>query len=598
MRFLFSYLWGMNKRRITLIFILVGLSLAGIIAVQAFWIRNALQVKEAQLDASVNEALNSLVRKLEKRKVVLLARELDKDSLVAPTFRTPNVRRKGHGKPIREESEIVYTVPDKPVTLSQKSIKVRSKGKGKSSVYFFSDSVLAPEGMQVISTVERINVDSIEAVIADAIHKSTNSLNATVDNNHFKMEWIVNELGKNGSRIVTHTINSQNDDSVSGRAQWLELVRNAYKNKLNIMRQIAVDADASKLPLEKRVDFKGLEKMVDEELTAKGVSPTAKICVTSGAASRMVFASAGYDSLYGGHIYKTALFPENIIPLTDTLHVYLPLRRRQIYSSAFVPGVASLVFTLIMVITFYLSLRTIVRQKKLADMKADFINNMTHELKTPIATIRLAVDSIENAKTISNPDNIKYFTAAIRDENFRMNRMVEQVLQAARLERKELRLVFTEINFGVLVESVVAKMQIMAKERGGFIRFEQSSDRLYVLGDQAHLESMVTNLIDNAIKYSAGVPQVTVFLGSSLGEVVLTVEDTGIGMSRDEQRRVFEKFYRVPHGNVHNVKGFGLGLSYVKEVVELHGGVVKLKSEQGRGSSFSVFIPERKANNE
>ena len=228
-------------------------------------------------------------------------------------------------------------------------------------------------------------------------------------------------------------------------------------------------------------------------------------------------------------------------------------------------------------------------------MKADFINNMTHELKTPISTIRLAVDSIDNPKTIGNPEGIKYFTKAIRDENFRMNRMVEQVLQAARLDRREVKLSPIELDFNDLVFRVVSKMSIIAAERGGVVHFEGTNAPLTVLGDVNHLESMVFNLIDNAIKYTKTAPLVRVGLSKTPEAIVLTVEDNGIGISKEDQHRIFEKFFRVSHGNVHDVKGFGLGLSYVKEIVTLHGGVIKLKSELGKGTTFTVFIPDKRA---
>ncbi len=588
----------MSKRRIVLIFVLAGLSLTGIILVQAFWIRNALQVKEAQLDASVTEALTALTRKIEKRNVALLAANLEADSLSIPKYlvssttdasqiASPTVKIRRTFPPV---SHISYSTSQQPRSKRAHRVKRSSHDR----IVVFTDSIVSPEQIRVEEAVDDFNVDSVEAVVASQLERSFEEMNITIVDSdekpvHRQMRWNFGKIPRKreSKSVVVYTTNNGS----SGDSKWVELVQSAYKKRVNVLRQIAVEADASRLPLDKRIDFKGLDSMLLAELQSKGVVGNVSFGVYSGNPQKAIYKANGYDSLYMGRVYKTGLFPGNIIPLTDTIKVYLPNRRQQIYSSAVVPGIASLVFTLIMILTFYLTIKTILNQKKLAEMKADFINNMTHELKTPIATIRLAVDSIDNPKTLVNPENITYFTKAIRDENFRMNRMVEEVLQAAKLDRREVRLSPTSLDFQDLVAVVVSKMAIIASDRGGVIQFEPTETEFYMVGDANHLESMVFNLLDNAIKYSKTAPIVTVRLSKMPDIIVLTIEDHGIGITKEDQHRIFEKFFRVSHGNVHDVKGFGLGLSYVKEIVTLHGGTIKLKSEPGAGSTFTVFLP-------
>ena len=591
----------MSKRRIVLIFVLAGLSLSGIILVQAFWIRNALQVKEAQLDASVKEALGSLTRKIEKRKVALLAANLEADTLAIPQYAVttsthverivpPRITIRSGVKPKAHTYYTTRRIDRKP----------RVHRNTQTNVFVFSDSLVSSEHDEQIALLQQLQIDSIETVVAEQVEKSLQGMNITIDNHPSKglgerkrMSWIYGpkSIKKSAEDILVVT----SKDNGDGNSKWIELVQSAYKKKVNVLRQIAIDADASRLPLQKRLDFDSLGKLIKAELKDRGVDADASFCVYSGMPQKAVYKSVGYDSLYDGKVYRTGLFPENIIPLSDTIKVYLPQRQQQIYASAVIPSIASLVFTLIIIVTFYLTIRTILSQKRLAEMKADFINNMTHELKTPISTIRLAVDSIDNPKTIGNPESIKYFTKAIRDENFRMNRMVEQVLQAARLDRREVKLSPVELDFNDLVFRVVSKMSIIAAERGGVIHFESANVPLIILGDVNHMESMVFNLLDNAIKYTKTAPLVQVGLSKTPEAIILKVEDNGIGISKEDQPRIFEKFFRVSHGNVHDVKGFGLGLSYVKEIVTLHGGVIKLKSELGKGTTFTVFFPDKRA---
>jgi len=594
----------MSKRRIVLIFVLAGLSLTGIILVQAFWIRNAIQVKEAQLDARVKEALGSMTRKIEKRKVAILAANFEADTFAFPEytvttstsvkrFTTPRVTTRQGTSPKHPR----YSLANRG---DRKGRPLRLHKKDQANVFIFSDSSSSPEGIRRMEIIQHLEIDSIEAVVAEQMEQSMQGMNISIENHEQGGKQDEEEVSwafgpKSNKRDAREVLIVTSKENKKGNSKWVELVQTAYKKKVNVLRQIAIDADASRLPLEKRVDFDGLGKLLQSELRNSGVEVSAAFCVYSGIPQKAVFKSAEYDTIYEGKIYKTGLFTENIIPLNDTIKVYLPQRRQQIYATAVVPSIASLVFTLIIIGTFYITIRTILSQKRLAEMKADFINNMTHELKTPIATIRLAVDSIDNPKTIGNPESVKYFTKAIRDENFRMDRMVEQVLRAARLDRREVKLSPIELDFNELVARVVSKMSIIATARGGVIQFDSAEAHLTLVGDVNHLESMVFNLLDNAIKYTRTAPLIRVSLSKTPEAVVLTVEDNGIGMSKEDQNRIFEKFYRVSHGNIHDVKGFGLGLSYVKAIVSLHGGTIKLKSEPDKGTTFSVFLPYKNA---
>jgi two-component system phosphate regulon sensor histidine kinase PhoR len=246
---------------------------------------------------------------------------------------------------------------------------------------------------------------------------------------------------------------------------------------------------------------------------------------------------------------------------------------------------------MIILLTFAASIFYILKQKKISEMKSDFINNMTHEFKTPIATISVATDSIINDKVISNPDQVRFFTGMIKKENTRMNRQVEDILTIARLDKKEFEFRWEPVDVHELIEEAVQSILIQVDKRGGQIELNLKAANPVATTDRVHCTNLIYNLLDNANKYSADTPQISVSTKNHSKGIILSVEDKGIGMSKSVQSKIFERFYRQTSGNIHNVKGFGLGLSYVKAVVEANHGTISVHSEPGKGSRFEVFLP-------
>jgi two-component system phosphate regulon sensor histidine kinase PhoR len=251
----------------------------------------------------------------------------------------------------------------------------------------------------------------------------------------------------------------------------------------------------------------------------------------------------------------------------------------------------SLLFSLIILATFALSLFFIIRQKKISEMKSDFINNMTHEFKTPIATISLAADTITNPKVISDESRIRHFISMIKKENSRMNKKVETILQIASLDKNEISFKFENLSIHNVIERAVDIIDIQVQQRNGSVSMKLQASEPVVYGDAEHLINLVNNLLDNAIKYSPEAPVITIETKNNGSGVILSVEDKGAGMSKSVQNKIFERFYRQSSGNVHDVKGFGLGLNYVRAIIEAHKGTIAVTSEPGRGSRFDVYIP-------
>ena len=286
---------------------------------------------------------------------------------------------------------------------------------------------------------------------------------------------------------------------------------------------------------------------------------------------------------------------ENLTP-NEVLMVIAINYKSLVFESLWLPIISAIVFTLLIMTAFYLTVRTMLKQKKLSEIKNDFINNMTHEFKTPLATISLAVDALRNERVVSDKEKMNYFSTIIKEENKRMNRQVETILKAALLDKQEVQLLLRPIHAHQVIKDVVGNFTLQLEEKNGKAELLLNAENDFIDADEVHFSNLIINLIDNAIKYSKDdqPPMIKITTESNPKSIVIIIEDNGIGMNKETVKRVFEKFYRAHTGNIHNVKGFGLGLSYVKTMVEAHGGEIKVDSVLGKGSTFTIELPLKK----
>ncbi len=290
------------------------------------------------------------------------------------------------------------------------------------------------------------------------------------------------------------------------------------------------------------------------------------------------------------------ILPENELDIEGVVNfehlvIVVPDFKRQIWTSLRWVIIGAVVFMLVIIAAFYVTVKTLLNQKKLSEIKSDFINNMTHEFKTPLATISLAVDALKNEKVQSDPEKSKYFTGIIKEENIRMNKHVETILQAALLEKQELQLHLVPLSVHEIIQKTIDNFELQLNSQQGHIELFLNAKNDIISGDEVHFSNLVSNLVDNAIKYSKDKAEIKIYTHNTKNYLVLRVEDNGIGMSKESVKRIFEKFYRAHTGNLHNVKGFGLGMSYVKTVVDAHKGKIKVESVLGKGSVFTVEMP-------
>ncbi len=278
-------------------------------------------------------------------------------------------------------------------------------------------------------------------------------------------------------------------------------------------------------------------------------------------------------------------------PAFEHIYITIPYFDTVVRNSLLWVMLSSIAFTIIVIAAFFLTVKTIINQRKLSRIKNDFINNMTHELKTPLATISLAVDALHNSKVQGNPEKSGYFSGIIKEENKRMNKHVETILQAALMDKNELKLNFMPVHAHAVIEKVVNGFKLQLDEKGAVAEVFLNAKNDLVSADEIHFTNLINNLIDNAVKYSKENLRLRITTHCTTRYLAIQVEDNGIGMSKETVKRIFEKFYRAHTGNVHNVKGFGLGMSYVKQVVDAHKGKIKVESTLGKGSAFTVDIP-------
>ena len=307
------------------------------------------------------------------------------------------------------------------------------------------------------------------------------------------------------------------------------------------------------------------------------------------------FEKAFWDTTNNIRRYFPVL-PENELDIEGVVNfehlvIVVPEFKQQIWTSLRWVIIGAVVFMLVIIAAFYVTVKTLLNQKKLSEIKSDFINNMTHEFKTPLATISLAVDALKNEKVQADQEKSKYFTGIIKEENIRMNKHVETILQAALMEKQELQLHLVPLPVHEIIQNTIDNYALQLNSQEGNVELLLNAKNDVISGDEVHFSNLVSNLVDNAIKYSKDKPEIKIYTHNTKNALVLRVEDNGIGMSKESVKRIFEKFYRAHTGNLHNVKGFGLGMSYVKTVIDAHKGKIKVESVLGKGSVFTVEMP-------
>ncbi|MDP2335011.1 MAG: HAMP domain-containing sensor histidine kinase [Bacteroidota bacterium] len=550
----------MNKKIISGLIALMGISILGIIIIQLVWMNNAIRVRNELFDRSVNEALTSTTNRLETMQDFRMINRFSFGDSVH--FRGPNAIPPPPPPPgIFNYAPRRNFIPRNPRNSSPRQIEMIVKsGKNKNGFRYQittkSDSKLAGQEEQVVF----INTDSLGRNLDSAYTYGIN-----------KFDSLVGQI-------------SEWKDSTSGLRHRFEVKTSKLKN---VAKKVVQEITAWE---ENEISIDHVNEILKKELQNRDIPIPFEFGIMKD--SLLSKKTEKADSLLlTNSNYKVNLFPNDIIQKNLRLMVYFPDKGSFIYKTLNWLLLISLIFSIIVLVTFAVSIYFLLKQKKISEMKSDFINNMTHEFKTPIATISVAADSISNQKIIENPERIRYFIEMIKKENMRMNRQVEDILTIARLDKKEFEFKWEAFNLHEVMEDVLQSIRLQVEKKGGLISSELMAVNPVATSDSSHFANLIYNLLDNANKYSLNAPEIKISTRNIDKGVLIMIEDKGIGMTKLVQSRIFERFYRQASGNIHNVKGFGLGLSYVKAVLEANRGSISVHSEPGKGSRFEVFIP-------
>jgi len=349
--------------------------------------------------------------------------------------------------------------------------------------------------------------------------------------------------------------------------------------------------------IEDRIDKKTLIKIINLVFKNNNIERTFEYAVIK-ENDNQYFKSTNFDLSKEPVTYQKALFPHDLLSnqiISNSYFLILYFHKdNSIFRSLPTIAITSALLTIIIIGIFMLTIYIIFRQKRLSEIKNDFINNMTHELKTPISTISLASQMLKDKSIPVEVKNFDKISLIIENESKRLGFHVEKVLQMAIIDKGGLQLKHKKLNLHSILKHILVNTNLKIKDTNGSLMNELNATDIEIYADELHISNVFANLLDNAIKYSKNSPEIEVYTKNLNGNIVVSVKDNGIGIKRENQKKIFEKFYRVPTGNVHDVKGFGLGLSYVKKIIEEHKGRIKLTSEGGKGSKFDVYLPVSK----
>ncbi len=520
----------MRKRIFVLIVILMSIALIGIITVQVFWIKNTVQITEEQFTSNVKFALAKVSEDIKQREFndfYFKIAELYKDG---EKLKESDVRKFIYEK--------IDTTNNEKFTYSQSIIESNYKVP---TAFFENDTV----NFREIFSKEEI------VIVKDQVLDNPAGTMSPPEERYVKV----------------------------GRFEGAE--RSYLERQFDIF--------TSKLPVHSRVTNREITFRLSNELKSKGIGTNFKYGIYSNGLATQV--KSGYFRKEIGKSYMVPMFADAEGNSNYQLYVTFPEEKNYILASISKILALSVFFILIIILAFVSALYQLVKQKQISEIKTDFINNMTHEFKTPIATINLALDAIKNPKVIGDQEKVIRYLQMIREENKRMNAQVENVLRISKLEKNQLDVSKEKVDVHDLIKEAVTHVELLVKDKGGYINMKLNAATIEILGDHFHFTNVIVNILDNAIKYSEGAPKIDISTENAPKAIIIKIKDHGIGMVKNVQKNVFKKFYREESGNIHNVKGHGLGLAYVKKIVEIHQGEVYVESEKGIGSTFTIKLP-------
>jgi len=536
--------WSVKKIRVSYIVILVVFAMIALLLIQAFQTNQLYHKKSNQFKNEVETALERIAVRHEKAEDV------------RKFFNIANTNFSGNYKDIlKEEFQNLLSIQE---SISIRDTIILEGGKLENYLIIQGESFDSISG---VSTAQRVLARDARH-IKDLYHSGTNVSNDSL-NISIKLDQLVVKKMFEKAKYVN------------------DMMMQAFRE--NVLEEA-----------ENRFDVFFLDSVIRNEFLDDHLPADFQFLVTTESNKRLDFGkklknySHKIDTV---ECFKTQLFPSNVFTEKLTLNVFFPKQGTILLKEMWLPLLVNLTLVVMIVWALVFMFRTILSQKKLAELKSDFISNMTHEFKTPISTISLACQAMDDPDMSGEAtEQIKPYVKMINDENKRLGLLVERILQSAILERGDVNLKVEKVLLNEVIHEIVHNAQLRIQKEGGKIEMKLDSELIYIQADRLHLTNTISNLLDNAIKYSEEAPAITIGMTNADGLIKIWVSDEGPGIKKEHVTKIFDKLYRIPTGNIHNVKGFGLGLSYVKTICDLHHWNVRVQSRYGEGATFILEL--------
>lgn len=624
----------MKKQSLQYFILLMGFALVGLVALQIYWVNVAWQVNQERFKQGVHDALNEVAHKLEQKEILYLTQQQDQEPLTLDEILQISLDSQTLSPSVVEN----ISPPKKELNpdinayqsllhfnFPQQSISIARSFQEPSHFLMYQDSFQRKKLFEMQfsekSNFYKTDASFMEFKIYPFATDLSNKVNQIINFSHLQSIQIQdNQVQMNYNKLnektssVQNRIVSQKDASDIQQISPNKLDYEYYKanglqvpdknivritTKSDLITHLVEQIKEKSQDIENRIDPKVLDSLLKAELSNRGITVpyqfTVEIRPRRDDQAEYLFVKheeQKHEILENG--YPVRLFPTEWFGSPAWLYVHFPNPQSFILkNTAWVLG-SSLLFIGLIVFCFATAIFIILKQKKLSEITHDFINNMTHELKTPISTVSLACEAIQDPDIRLMPTQVDRYLKIIQEENDRLGHQVEKVLQIAVLDRGDFQLKIEHVDIHQIIDRAIHHISIQVENRQGTITTNLRASPSEVKADEGHLLNIILNLLDNANKYSPQLPQIRVQTYQDAKGVFIEIQDKGCGMNRETIKKVFDKFYRVPTGNLHDVKGFGLGLSYVKSMTEAHSGEIFVKSELNKGSTFTLFFPFEK----
>jgi len=624
----------MKKRSIVIITALMSLALLGVMAMQFYFLRQSYQLQSKSFDHDVTEALNNVVNQLTKMDAINFLNDKVKTQNQLATKVSDSIakaNKKTALKPIAiggvQATEMsddgLIHVPSVKINLAhnQKIARLRD-----SMNHLLAQQKLDREmediggSLNIQTTVQEYTNEygQVERYV-----KITPQINRAFGSDNFKVKLNKSKINKyldtvyypyydpqfGRQSVPVARINPLWEQEQARKKQEQQIkqiqkllqvetadvvVTKTKKTQPAIFENLAREYQRTNQPLTERIDQKWVDTLLKRELSNRHIYLSYNYEVTKAHNDSVLFLrAANLDEkkpiFLPANTYQMPIFSKEVIDDPGKLWVYFPQKNSLILGQMAATMATSGGLLIVLIFCFGFTIYSILRQKKISEMKTDFINNMTHEFKTPVSTIMIASEALKDAEIAQDKNRVSKLAGIIYDENVRLGSHIERVLNIARIEKNDFKLDVKTIEVNELIAAVLDSMQLKLQKHDAKLALNLSEEELFIKADELHFSNVIYNLIDNAIKYSRETPELTITTAAGRGnQVIIRIADKGIGMNSDQQAKIFEQFYRIPTGNLHDVKGFGLGLSYVNTIVKRLNGTIGVKSEKDKGSEFEL----------